>query len=638
MAGEKRYYYKSMLVSEYCRLNYLDYVQIMREAGDPSKLVNGVTKQDRLDSILSMYELYKDIIYKDSILVLYVVSRGLKYQSVIDKIIKATNGDPTKVTDTVIDNVLFCFGFSDTKYYYEDTSLEDVAFSRGLSLKTLENEIGRLRRTFPTREVQDIVNEVVKKAKPRQKYTFRDQPLKPYCDNHYIDYNQLVNDANNIEMNPSGDKQKFIDDMLTEIEKYSELEYEGVLLITYCIQNKYGYYSVIKNFIKLKKEKPNEDNNILLKMAFAKLRKPRNLELQVEKKLEPKKVEPKKEVKEEKKEETVNYRYHGFRLKTVCHYLGTAMSYAVPIIKKIQDDENLSPDAAVEKFVLDNLKEKAYIDNELLFDYCLKNKINYHEIRYYMAKVEDNNLSDSKKAIIAIQKYKERRTPEKLKICFDYLREKKNIDLKELSKLCDLLFIDFDYLMKQTINSTYIRLHDEKGRVKKNEDYVPEYINQLNAVMLTWYFHDQRSAKNNRLQISLSKISTVLSVFENIESLDPEERIKVAKKTSLWILIALYKSGLYTDTDLLYARIDWFVLCRYADCLVKGFNPDYSEIRNKTMEAIDNCYLNNEVDAITYIDNYVRKAYGLPEVEPDAIKKKLVPKKADNNEEKKEEN
>ena len=55
-------------------------------------------------------------------------------------------------------------------------------------------------------------------AKKEKKYYYKNVPIKEWCNNHFIDYGSLVSDANNKNVNPSGDKQKFYTERLSEIE------------------------------------------------------------------------------------------------------------------------------------------------------------------------------------------------------------------------------------------------------------------------------------------------------------------------------------------------------------------------------------------------------------------------------------
>ncbi|MBR4830602.1 MAG: hypothetical protein IKZ96_02410 [Bacilli bacterium] len=649
---QTRYYYKSIPLLEYCNLKYLDYSAIMKHIGDKSKLVNGVTRQDLLDSLLATYELYEELLYGDELLTLYVVKNNRKYQTILDKIVEITKGDPNNVTDTIIDNVLFRYRLSKTKYFYKDVDLDTVAKQNNLNIFSLESDIGFQRRNFPKKEVQLIVNQVVENAiKSQKKYYYKNVPVKKWCETHYIDYGQLVHDANNSKTNPSGDKAKFYHDMLSNIEKYEGLTYGNILFITYCIQNSITYYTAIKNFIKIKEKFPDKSDEEVIKMALDAIKNHHGInKLFKEKKKgdkQPKKTPKIKEVKtikssdeyvEEEKEEKVVYKYKGFNIKRVCYSIGLSLSR---FTKKINDELSKSKtkniDFIIETIVMEKLYSfpELYIyNNKLLLDYCLENNIDYREVVHYIVTNEDPELSKQEKVNQAIKKYNDRRSAYNIGRIIKYLKAKKNIDINELKQVCDITDLDFKTIMENKA-SHIIRRYDLNDNFIPEKDQKMEELTDFNIVMLTWYFYDEKTEGSNRKYLSYQNLNVLLSVFEALEKNKNNKYVVASNsKVTLFLLIALYKSGLYRSSDFILVKAEDYISNIVDECWKNNWLVERSLVKQRFMEAVDSCVCSNEKEMLSYINSSVRARFGLPDREPIAKSMKYIPKKKEKKEDK----
>lgn len=650
---QTRYYYKSMPLLEYCKLKYLDYTAIMKHIGNKSKLVNGVTRQDLLDSLLATYELYEELLYGDELLTLYIVKNNRKYQTILDKLVEITKGDPNQVTDTIIDNVLFRYRLSKTKYFYKDVDLDTVAKQNNLNIFSLESDIGFQRRNFPKKDVQLIVNQVVENAlKNQKKYFHKNIPVKKWCETHFIDYGQLVHDANNSKTNPSGDKAKFYHDMLSNIEKYEGLIYENVLFITYCIQNNITYYTAIKNFIKLKEKFPDKSDSEVIKMALDAIKNHHKMyKLEGKKKKEvnkPKKVSKTKEVEtvkpseekanEEKKEEKVEYKYKGFNIKRVCYSIGLRLGW---FTKRINDELSESKikniDFIIETIVMERLRSlpELYIyNNKLLLDYCLENSIDYREVVHYIVTNEDLNLSKQEKVYQAIKKYNDRRSAYNLGRIFKYLKAKQNININELKQVCDITDIDFKTVMEYKTNHI-IRRYDLNDNFIPEKEQKMEELTDFNIVMLTWYFYDEKTEGSNRKYLSYINLNVLLNVFEALENNKNNKYVVASNsKVTLFLLIVLYKSGLYRSNDFILVKAEDYINSIVDECWKNNWLISQSLVKQRFMEAVDSCVCSDEKQMLAYINSYVRGRFGLPDREPTAKSMKFISKKKEKKEDK----
>ncbi len=643
---QTRYFYKSIPLIDYCKNKYLDYSVIIRYINDKTKLVNGVTKQDLLDSLLSMYELYEELLYGDELLSLYVVKNHRKYHSVLDKIVEITNGNPNEATDTVIDNVLFRYGLSKTKYFYKGEALEVVAEKKNLSISKLESDIKSQRRNFPKKDVQSIVNKVVETAiKNKKKYYYKGVPLKTWCETHYIDYGQIVHDANHINTNPSGNKEEFYNNMLSEIEKYEELTYENMLFITYCIQNKIVYYTAIKNFIRLKKEYPDKLDDEVIKLALEAIKNHHKMyKLEGKKKKEEVKEEKKTTKKEEnknvEKEEIMKYKYKGFDLKRVCYSLTLNRSKFVKSINEIlSKDPNTNIDYLISSLIYQKLQSnhEVYVvpgENKLLLDYCLENNIDYREVIHYINTNKTPGLDDYSKVYQALRKYDQRRSDTNLYKVFNYLKYWKNININDLKQSCDITDIDFKTLLENRSNHIF-RSYDENDELIPEKDKIGEELTDYNILMLTWYFYDRRTEASNKKYLSHKKLTTLLNLFEEIEKNRDNKHI-VASKVSLFILIALYKSGLYRSTDLIYIKASDYLDSIVAESWDNKWLITKTLVFERFMDSVNSCPYSDETEMLTYIDTHVRSRFGLPDNWANPKRYRLVPKKDDKKKDKKE--
>lgn len=265
-----RYYYKGEPLAEYCRKHKINVNTITSNINKKQKKNPELTDQEAVDLVMLGVGKSVKYFYRGILLADYCRSNNIDYSQVMSKIRTLKEHNPKLNNNELVRVALEDYQISQTIYYYENISLvEYCKLHPTIKYSSVLNSIKRTKRKYPDRKEKDIIKEYIEKEHKKPKRFFIDgKPLKEYCEKNRINYTTIIT---NLSAYRKNDKYKNLSDeeMLQLIlKKYKKSEtlyfYKGVSLFEYCKYNNCSYNSVY-NYVQ---EKIKSDSSISIEEAI----------------------------------------------------------------------------------------------------------------------------------------------------------------------------------------------------------------------------------------------------------------------------------------------------------------------------------------------------------------------------------
>ena len=265
-----RYYYKGEPLAEYCRKHKINVNTITSNINKKQKKNPELTDQEAVDLVMLGVGKSVKYFYRGILLADYCRSNNIDYSQVMSKIRTLKEHNPKLNNNELVRVALEDYQISQTIYYYENISLvEYCKLHPTINYSSVLNSIKRTKRKYPDRKEKDIIKEYIEKEHKQPKRFFIDgKPLKEYCEKNGINYTTIIT---NLSAYRKNDKYKNLSDeeMLQLIlKKYKKSEtlyfYKGVSLFEYCKYNNCSYNSVY-NYVQ---EKIKSDSSISIEEAI----------------------------------------------------------------------------------------------------------------------------------------------------------------------------------------------------------------------------------------------------------------------------------------------------------------------------------------------------------------------------------
>lgn len=513
-------------------------------------------------------------------------------------------------------------GNNQTRYSYKGMTLYDYCKGNDeLNYNSIRQYVYRQKKKNPELTDEELIEQYMnKKHKGKYTYYYVGIPLKQYCEENNINYQNLI-----AYMQYHKKDEKFVnldDDEFVEaiMEEYKPFEpkyvYKGVLLIEYCKQNNIPYTSVVSyvkrklannstksiddlidegiktinrygiiyyyNGIPLKDyAKENNLNYSSLRGSIIKRRSNSSKSIQ----------EIVNECVEAYKKFSIKYIYNGTSLRQYCISIGLNYNRIIDkYIKEYQNRKDIDIDNAIREIInyyIANppINTKYYFNNQSLARFCDSNGYSYSNILRRIRRLQKNNdeLNNEQIIEIVIKKYEDRLQINKINEMFDKLKSGKINDVNEIKDICDFLKIDFENV----------------------NDLVSMDFSYNQAINMIWYFSDKKINDDYKI-ITDKKLKDLFLLVDNLKTFQESDM----KNFDVCDLIGIYKSGLYDSRNEILIKQKKYIyhtiysLCRNYDIKVNSSNfEDFeSEIKLYLITVINRVSLNIHGQIVNYMD------------------------------------
>ena len=367
-----KYYYKEVLLTEYCEKNKLD-INVIRAR--IFRFKNKYPKKT-VDEIVEMSVNYKresneKYYYEDVLLSEYCLKHKLNFSTIKARIVSLIEKNPDKPIDEIIDMAI---NYKDPrKYYYQDVLLTEYCDKNKLDINVIRARIFRFKNKYPKKTVDEIVEMSVNyKRESNEKYYYDDIPLSEYCLKHKLNFPTIkARIVKLVKKAPDKTIDEIIDMSINYIDA-SKNYYKGVLLTEYCKKNDLNIETIKSRMFRLKKEYPDKSIEDIIELA-----------INFEKKINYKYYYQGKPLIEYCEKNKLNY-------KTLCS--------RIRYLKSTNPDKDINE--IIELAINFKIKKnyKYYYQGKPLIEYCKENKLDYEKVyvrlKYLISKNTGKNIEE----------------------------------------------------------------------------------------------------------------------------------------------------------------------------------------------------------------------------------------------------
>lgn len=256
---QSKYFYKGIPISMYCKEHKINLKtirsRISKKKNDPK--YSDYTEQQIVNMVIESYGTNIKYMYNGISLRQYCLKNNINFETITSRIASVKKENPNLTNDEIVIRVLVEYKNPNLHLFYKGVPLKQYYDEhKEINYKQLRYFIYDELDRNPDLSVDEIVDMyLAKEHKGRFKYYYCGIPLKDYCENNNIDYDNILH---YISRYPKEDfDSNLLMDEYVEIimNQYSPFElkyqFQGMSLRQYCIKNNLLYDSV-KTFVRRK--------------------------------------------------------------------------------------------------------------------------------------------------------------------------------------------------------------------------------------------------------------------------------------------------------------------------------------------------------------------------------------------------
>lgn len=621
---ESKYFYKGIPLTKYCQDNNINISTIRARIWKKrhNKKYEKYTEQEIVDMVIEAYGSAIKYMYKGISLRQYCLDNNINYETINSRINNLREKNKSLSNEELVILAMEEFNNQNFRFYYDGISLKQYCdIHPEINYNTIRIYINREKERNPSLSDEELIEQYLEKEhKGIYKYYYVGIPLKQYCDENDINYNNIMaylRRYRNIDDYKDLTDDEFVEAMMGQYQPFKpKYLYKGLTLRDYCLKNNLSYYSIV-SYVKrsLVKDMTKSIDNLIDEgiktinrygiiyyykgIPLKDYAEQNNLNVSsircsiLRKQLKSNK--PLQEIVNECVESyqkfSIKYYYNGIPLRTYCKNLGINYNTIIQrYLYEYIDKTNINIDDAIKEIVNDYLnnppiRTKYYFNDQSLMHFCNVNGYPYlaiwRRIKTLESKIDQEYLIAS-----AIKKYEDKLQINQIIEIFNILKNSKILDIKTIKEICYVLKIDFD-----NVNDLY------------NMDFS---YNQ--AINIIWYFADSKNSNGDKI-ITDKKIHALFTLINNLKQ--PNNDIN---QFELYDLIGIYKSELYDSRNEIVLKQKRYIykiissLCSGYEIKINHSNyEDFeSEIKYYLLLVIDRINLNNYGQIIRYMDLTVK--------------------------------
>ena len=592
---KNKYYYKGILLVDYCDLYDLKYDTIRYRITSLSKKFPNKTMEDIIE--LAINSAKEEYFYNDIPLKEYCELNNLKYSKINTRIKTFKKRYPDKDIDEIIDMAI---NFQ-LWYYYNGIPLKKYCDSNNLNYVTVKARIQKFKEKYPDKDIDEIIDMAIKYQNNHHNYIYDNMPLSKYCKLNNLNYRTITDRIKKFKEKYS---DKDIDEIIDMAIHYQFIYYyKGISLRKYCILNDLNYPTISSRVQRLKEKFPeknieeiidmaikyqnNHHNYIYDNMSLSKYCILNNLSYRTitDRIKKFKEKYPEKDIDEiidmaVKHNNNYNhYFYDNISLFKYCKLNNFAYSTITNRIRKFKE---LHPEKSIDEIIdlaTNNIKEKIkyYYNDQPLTEWCTENDVDYKALyaRIYRRNKKGLEIELDK----LLEEYNDK--TERLKI-MDILKKEIYFSEDEVKEACTFLEISYDNV----------------------NEYIKNNFSIKNAINIVYFFGEEND--NNLKIVSEEKFNSIKNFCSTI---DKNIYDKEWLEDNILVLYKLYKCNIFDSQiifiiffkkymySLIYKTFDRFKITSEKEKV----EDVYGELNLKLIELLNRCYTLNKLQFIKYI-------------------------------------
>ncbi len=532
---ECKYYVGDQTLGEYCLEHGFNVdsvrTRIWKKRNNPK--FAQMTDQEIVNMVIAKCGTGVKYMRGDMSLRQYCILHDLNFGTICSRIASLKKQNPTLTNDELVTKAVDEFENQNYTLFYHGVPLKEwCSKNPDVNYNTLRGHILTVREKFPDKTVDEIVDEYLKKEHfGIYRYYYCGIPLRQYCDEKNISYTAVVARIQRYQKKHDvSSDDELVNLIMDKYEPFSpKYMYGGVSLSSYCHNNDISYYSVV-SYVKRKLEKNrNSDVDSLIAEAIKTIKK-----------------------------QGIIYYYEGIPLIDYAreHNLN-ASSIRASIIKK-RAKSDLPLQEIVNRCVLayQGAVVKYYYEDETLFSYCKKNRINYNTVisRYLDMEIEEED-EERKKTIKAIVDDIRNNPVRRTKYYFleQSLRQyciSSSYSYSAIYRRVKKLESEFSYALEQEVVHEAVLTYEEKTIIKKNNGYFTalEEVDEVDLDKVCGILKVDYDSLVDMINMGFNVKQAVVLIW----FLCPNKAMNDNILRNIYVYIEMEKRGEYLDIYVLY--------------------------------------------------------------------------------------
>ena len=254
---ESKYFYNGIPLSKYYKDNNINISTIRARIWKKkqSEKYKNYTEQEIVDMVIEAYGSAIKYMYKGISLRQYCLENGINIGTINSRINNLRKQNEKLSNDELVILAMEEFDNKNFRFFYKGVPLKEYCENHPeINYNTIRTYINREKKRNPELSDEELIEQYLNKEhKGIYKYYYLGIPLKQYCDENNLSYENIIlyiNRYRNINSFKELSDDEFVEAIM---EKYQPFEpkylYKGITLREYCIQNDLSYYSVV-SFVK----------------------------------------------------------------------------------------------------------------------------------------------------------------------------------------------------------------------------------------------------------------------------------------------------------------------------------------------------------------------------------------------------
>lgn len=544
---KNKYYYKNMLLIEYCKKNNLNYTTIK------SRIMRLTEKNPgkNIEEIIELAITYQnDYFFYDGMpLSEYCKLNNLNIYTIKSRIRIFRDKNPNVNINQIIEKAIKYENNND-HYFYNGMTLLKYCKLNNLNFSTINNRIRRLKKDYPEKNIDEIVEMAINFKNRVKKNYYNNMPLSEYCKLNDLCYSTI---ESRIQKFKKKYPKKNTDEIVNLAVNYEtqpiKYYYKDLPLVEYCKLNNLVYSKIRTRLYRLITEYPDKSINEIIEMAI-------NFE-----------------------NKNIKYYYNGKTFKQYCEENG--IDYAF-VLRRIRNLKKTNPNKTFEELfniALDknNWDVKYYYNEQTLRKWCVDNNISYGTIYARIFRKNKKGIEIELDKIL--QDYNDKNVRMKV---IGILNNESYISKEELKEACS--FINISY--------------------KNVNELIKKKFSTKDAVNIVYFFGE---LNDNNEKIVSKKMLNYIKNFSNLIEQNLLDREWI--DDNLLVLYKLYKCNLYDSRiifvnhfknyiyGLIHKTFDRFRIIEREEKI----RDVYNELNLKLLELLNRCYTLNKLQMIKYI-------------------------------------
>ncbi len=274
-----KYKYEGIPLDEYCKLHSLNLETQRNRVRNYIKKYPELSQDEAvklaLDNCGTRYCKYK---YKGKSLSLWCKENNENYCKMVSRVESLQEANKTLSLDRIVEIAIEEYNDKGIKYYYDGMPLVDYCkLHSEYNYNTVSTFIRREKKSYPEKDIQEIINSFFEKEHFSHTYHFVDGvPLLEYCAYNDISYSTILTMLCSMRKNEKYNNLTEEERLKLILKNYKRrifLYYKGQTLSNYCKEHNYSYISVYNYVVVLLRDDESLELETAIEQALKNIKR-----------------------------------------------------------------------------------------------------------------------------------------------------------------------------------------------------------------------------------------------------------------------------------------------------------------------------------------------------------------------------